>query len=352
VRNPGFFWFYFINEHVLRFLGKRYPMDYGTVPLVPFWLLHVIWLFPWSIYLVTLCRPSNFRRALSEDRRAIAFLLVWALTILVFFSFSTRLEYYTMPALPALSLLAGKQCASVWERGGRWPGIILASAGVAIGITCVALSVSVSSAGTNGFLGLKDNPDIYAYYLGHLFDLTPESLLALRVPLIVAGLGLGVALPLHYLVKRLHTKAAIVALGMIVFFSAANMGFVIFAPRLTSESLAKEINRRREENAIIIIDGEYEEGSSIAFYTGRTVLLHSRPSSNLEYGSRYPDARPLFIGDESLKQLWSETKQRIFLITYQAKNERLETAIPQPRFTVAEYGDKILLSNLPDMALP
>ncbi|HKR97131.1 MAG TPA: glycosyltransferase family 39 protein, partial [Candidatus Angelobacter sp.] len=28
----GFFWFYFMNEHVLRFLGLRYPHDYNTVP--------------------------------------------------------------------------------------------------------------------------------------------------------------------------------------------------------------------------------------------------------------------------------------------------------------------------------
>ena len=28
----GFFWFYFINEHVLRFLNLRYPRDYKTVP--------------------------------------------------------------------------------------------------------------------------------------------------------------------------------------------------------------------------------------------------------------------------------------------------------------------------------
>ena len=28
----GFFWFYFINEHVLRFLNLRYPRDYNTVP--------------------------------------------------------------------------------------------------------------------------------------------------------------------------------------------------------------------------------------------------------------------------------------------------------------------------------
>ncbi len=28
----GFFWFYFFNEHILRFLNRRYPRDYNTVP--------------------------------------------------------------------------------------------------------------------------------------------------------------------------------------------------------------------------------------------------------------------------------------------------------------------------------
>src|SRR5262249_43092631 len=46
----GFFWFYFINEHVLRFLNLRYPRDYNTVPRLWFWLLHLVWLFPWSVY--------------------------------------------------------------------------------------------------------------------------------------------------------------------------------------------------------------------------------------------------------------------------------------------------------------
>src|SRR5205085_1508934 len=199
VRNPGFFWFYFINEHVLRFLGKRYPMDYGTVPLAPFWLLHLVWLFPWSIYLVTLCWPSHFKRAVAENRRPLTLLLVWGLTILLFFSFSTRLEYYTMPALPALALLAGKQCAAFWERGGRWQGMILGAMGALIGMMLIVIAVTVSSGMTNSFLGLKDNPDLYAYYLGHLFDLTPDSLRALRLPLLLAGLGLGITLPLHYL---------------------------------------------------------------------------------------------------------------------------------------------------------
>ena len=67
----GFFWFYFINEHVLRFLGRRIPRDYNKLPTTLYWLLHLVWLFPWSLFapaaLVTayrkrrtiLARPSS-----------------------------------------------------------------------------------------------------------------------------------------------------------------------------------------------------------------------------------------------------------------------------------------------------
>jgi hypothetical protein len=46
----GFFWFYFVNEHFLRFLGRRYPMDYNKLPNSLFWSLHLVWLFPWSLF--------------------------------------------------------------------------------------------------------------------------------------------------------------------------------------------------------------------------------------------------------------------------------------------------------------
>jgi 4-amino-4-deoxy-L-arabinose transferase-like glycosyltransferase len=46
----GFFWFYFVNEHFLRFLGRRYPMDYNKLPSSLFWSLHLVWLFPWALF--------------------------------------------------------------------------------------------------------------------------------------------------------------------------------------------------------------------------------------------------------------------------------------------------------------
>jgi hypothetical protein len=47
----GFFWFYFINEHVLRFLGRRIPRDYNKLPSTLYWTLHLVWLFPMCLFL-------------------------------------------------------------------------------------------------------------------------------------------------------------------------------------------------------------------------------------------------------------------------------------------------------------
>ncbi len=47
----GFFWFYFWNEHVLRFLGRRIPMDYNKLPGWLFWTMHLVLLFPWTLFL-------------------------------------------------------------------------------------------------------------------------------------------------------------------------------------------------------------------------------------------------------------------------------------------------------------
>ena len=46
----GWFWFYFMNEHVLRYLNLRVPRDYDTVPLLVFWGLCLVWMMPWSAF--------------------------------------------------------------------------------------------------------------------------------------------------------------------------------------------------------------------------------------------------------------------------------------------------------------
>jgi 4-amino-4-deoxy-L-arabinose transferase-like glycosyltransferase len=107
----GFFWFYFVNEHFLRYLGKRFPKDYDTVPFLVFWGLMLLWVLPWTPFLFQSLakvphRVREFAR-FDDPGRARLLFAIWATVILVFFSFSSRQEYYTIPALPALALLIG-----------------------------------------------------------------------------------------------------------------------------------------------------------------------------------------------------------------------------------------------------
>src|ERR1700757_366489 len=127
----GFFWFFFINEQLLRFLNLRYPRDYNTVPRLYFWLYHLIWLFPWSVYFPAAATLSF--KPVDRAGRTRLMALCLAGFILVFFTFSTTQEYYSMPCYPALALLLGSAMATggAWiKRGTRALSLVAACAGV------------------------------------------------------------------------------------------------------------------------------------------------------------------------------------------------------------------------------
>src|SRR3984957_17415157 len=196
----GFLWFYFINEHIMRFLNKRVPPGYDTVPLLLFWILLVLWLVPWAVFLPQALRdvPLRWRelRALgsglgnrrSNNRRGRTNLLffLWALVILLFFSFSTRQEYYTIPALPGIALLVGGWLAresaangnDAERRAGRRSSLILMIVGVlAAGVGLALLSLThPPPPGVDLADLLKKNPQDYDFSLGHVLDFTPQAL--------------------------------------------------------------------------------------------------------------------------------------------------------------------------------
>ena len=107
----GFFWFYFINEHVLRFLNMRYPRDYNTVPRWLFWAIPS----PVAVSVERLLSGDAVRLSYRRQDRASRtrlMALCWCGFILVFFTLSTTQEYYSMPCYPALALLLGCAIAS------------------------------------------------------------------------------------------------------------------------------------------------------------------------------------------------------------------------------------------------
>src|ERR1019366_7705384 len=147
----GFFWFYFINEHLLRFLNMRYPRDYNTVPRAYFWLFHLLWFFPWSLYFPAAARLQYRGSDRASQVRLLC--LCWAGFILTFFTFSTTQEYYSMPCYPALGLLLGCAMASGdgWLKWGtRGIGVVT---GLALAAICGILWMGGDLGGPGGIAG-------------------------------------------------------------------------------------------------------------------------------------------------------------------------------------------------------
>jgi 4-amino-4-deoxy-L-arabinose transferase-like glycosyltransferase len=343
----GFLWFYFINEQLLRFLNLRYPRDYDTVPRIWFWLFHLIWLFPWSVYLPAVSRLRF--KPVDRAGRVRLLALCWIGFVLVFFTFSTTQEYYSMPCYPAFALLLGSAMAEEnnWIRGGtRALSIISCLAGIA----CFSILFAVRHVPTPGDItaALSVHPNAYKLSLGHMEDLTLDSFAYLRGPLALAGTGffLGAVGALSMKGLRPYLRAYLAAaLMMIIFFQAARIAMVKFDPLLSSRDIAKTI--LKDPPGQIILDHSYWWFSSIPFYTGQSVLLLNGKWNNLEYGSNAPNTPDVFIDDARLKTLWPQ-QQRYYLVARSGQLSRFTQLLGQDRVEIVERsGGKLLLTNMP-----
>ncbi|HEV2988943.1 MAG TPA: glycosyltransferase family 39 protein [Candidatus Angelobacter sp.] len=337
----GFFWFYFINEHLLRFLNLRYPRDYNTVPRAAFWLLHLVWLFPWCVYFPAAARLGY--KPVDRAGRTRLLALCWAGFLLVFFTFSTTQEYYSMPIYPALALLLGSAMSS-YTRPVRWGTKFVGVISTAALLAIIALLFMVRNTGTPGDISnaLQQHPEAYTLSLGHLGDLTLRSFAYLRAPLIVAGLGFLVGV-IGVWRFSFHRAVVAIALMMILFFHASRMALVVFDPYLSSRPLAKAL--RDAPQGELIVDGAYYSFSSIFFYTNRNALLLNGRVNNLEYGSYAPGAPEIFLDDARFTQLW-QSPGRYYLVTDETQLSRLRALVGSDRLMrVAASGGKFLFTN-------
>jgi 4-amino-4-deoxy-L-arabinose transferase-like glycosyltransferase len=327
----GFFYFYFINEHFLRFFSLRYPHDYNKMPASMYWLTHLIWLFPWSIFLPAAVFAAwktrrNWLQHLHRDAgQTVDFYLdnairddvassvgrlkfrvrtFWLLSLfsawtLFFFSLSSNQEYYTFPVWPPLFILIAGVVAGIEEN--RAPNGAPADSGSLLstkwltGAQAAFAVVGLLSAIALGWglwtsRNLPYVPDIgtllahrgvgdYTLSMSHLFDLTGPSFAALRLPAILAALALLIG-PLAgwaLRMKNKHLAATIsVALTFTVFLIAAHIAFARFAPMLSSKPMADTIVAKGAPTDTFIIYGDESDASSVIFYTHK--FLGDRPT--------------------------------------------------------------------------
>ena len=385
----GFFWFYFVNEHFLRFLGKRYPMDYNKLPGYLFWSLHLVWLFPWSLFLPlafraetnllrqrrtldlsTHPRPTflqNIRQSINTyPARTILLLGLFTCIVLVFFSFSTNQEYYTFPAyLPILILIAAAlthaEAAYSEEKSyRRW--ITFAHA------TFTVLGLAIASALAYGLWSsrhLPFVPDIgdllahrgvgdYTLSMSHFFDLTGPSFAALRLPAALAALAFAVGPAIAWLLraKRHHLGATVaIALTSAVFLIAAHIAFIRFNPMLSSKDFAERIQDLEASSEIsrdnqVLLYGDQAYGSSIPFYLGRQVLLVDGRSTSMLFGSTFPDAPPIFLTPNQVLTQWGTGPRKLLFVPLE-KRDDVDRLLGNHTIILKETSGKALFTDRP-----
>jgi 4-amino-4-deoxy-L-arabinose transferase-like glycosyltransferase len=339
----GFLWFFVINEQLLRFLGRRFPHDYNTVPRLYFWLFHLIWLFPWSVYFPAVAKLSF--KPVDRAGRTRLLALCWAGFVLVFFTFSTTQEYYSMPCYPALALLLGSAMAANGDwvrRGTRVLAVISACAAlVALGIYWDARNLPAPGDISEA---LSHHPSAYTLSLGHMLDLTLPSFAYLRTPLLIAAIAALIGAIGNFRAKGVRAFLAS-ALMMALFLHAARIAMVVFDPYLSSRPLAEALLRAPE--GTMISQRHYYPFSSVFFYANRTGLLLNGRIQNLEYGSNAPGAPDVFIDDSQFAALW-DTPARYYLLAVQSTLPRLQSLVGASKLNVVkESGGKVLLTNQP-----
>ena len=123
-RNPGFLHFFFIHEHLERYVTSN---EHGWGPW--FFIPIVIggmwpWIFfvplGWSAMRADDTLPNS--APASSRRSAASFLAIWFIIIFVFFSIPrSKLGSYILPALPPLAIVAGFGLVRMRRRRRREP---------------------------------------------------------------------------------------------------------------------------------------------------------------------------------------------------------------------------------------
>lgn len=162
---PGFLEYFLIGEHWLRFVESGWAGDmYGNAHARPrgtIWLYAIVAALPWSIVALYSCeRPRDLWNRLRSLAPVPAFLLLWVITPLVFFSFAGNiLPAYALPGIPAFAILLGHWLSK------RKP--ILALAGMTIPIVFASAAVF----GLFDAIAYRSQRDLVQYH----FEQTPTT---------------------------------------------------------------------------------------------------------------------------------------------------------------------------------
>lgn len=326
---PQFLWFYFVREHVLRYLTDE------ARRVQPFWFFFVvvgIGALPWIGLLPaagSLLARREARDAHGPERRDLAlFAALWAGFVIAFFSVSkSKLIPYVLPAFPPLAILLALTAEHAERLGGRER--TLARVGMVVTLAAVlALCVPFLAAGLGRVPAFSDP--------GRLF---PRVVLAATVGILAAASAIVLW------VRRRPRLGQVAAAAATAFLCAALLGAASHTvERYSTARIADWLDRNAGPDADVFGFRFYPQ--SLPFQLRRTIGVVEK-RGELEFGigqldpeerlRRFPDAAEFALRWQQGRPLW--------LVVERDRIPSLPRYGIEPYRTVLEEGKYVLVTN-------
>lgn len=338
-RNPAHFWFFLVDNQVLRFLGRRaFLEDDVPISTAGFLVVTFLFCFPWGVFLLARRRAGARWGALVP---------VWAVTVVGVFALSgSKLEYYALPALPAVALLAGG--AWTQRRGIGWWLLLGAVGSSLVGAWAVWAGGRVTAPQV-----LHGLAELNVYYRILRDQGLPLPFASPR-PFGLLLQGLGVALLVGWGMAaacwwRGKPRGAFAALVLM----AGGIAALIFQllqviePHHSARAAGAAIMVHARDEDVVVHEGSLEYSGALPLYAGRRILLVDGRRGDLEFASRLPEAQGMFLERAEFARLW-HGQQRVFLVTQRDPTRSVLTTVPRDSVhKVGLYGSRFLYANQP-----
>ena len=281
--NPEFFHFYFIEQHILRYItttvGHYQPVWY-FIPIL------IIGFFPWVVFLpqtITTCLSSWRMQHHSTE----IFFLVWATSIFLFFSFSkSKLIPYILPLFPPLAILVARYL--VHHHTHR--------RGIKIGyIFLIFFSIAIAC--------------LFYWYTKHI-TLPYPTMAALYLNIAGALLVIGSVVSYLWIQHSQVTLSFITILVTMWLFLLILLAATPAIDTRTIQPLAFTLKPLLQAHDEVITYNQYFQ--DLPFYLKQRVSILNW-QNELSFGMRYQHTKQWMINDADFWQRWN-SNQRIFVV--------------------------------------
>ncbi|HEX3408895.1 MAG TPA: glycosyltransferase family 39 protein [Candidatus Binataceae bacterium] len=285
IREPGFFDFYFIGEHVRRFFQANYSHNqpiYYYVPII------IGGFLPWTLSVPLIA----WRRLTPHPARR--YCLIAGGTVFAVFSLSSaKLVPYILPAIPPLAIVIADGLVTVIEDRAAARARRLAALGPLFGIAgAAAIIVGLYAGEFRAPYPALVRPALYA--AGALFA--------------IGGIGCFLS---FWTPRNALGVLALIVTGAAVLITVS-YGRLMAEPLRSYAQLARTIERL-QPNARLVCYPRYVQ--SLPFYTRRRVIIVGA-RTELTFGSEHdPQAVDyFFIRRADLLKLWYDPRPTVFVV--------------------------------------